>query len=121
MAEKWTADVRLHPRVVAFSRVDLRGPELDEYALDLVERLASDLFDEFCDYAAARNAVKLAMKEGATPSQYELDRVAETQDALMGEIDTGLLLAPAEGRIVALLLDEAVGRVGVDVEQGRAA
>lgn len=112
MADTWTADVIDHPKVAAFARVDLRGPELDEYAQELVDRIASDLFDEFCDYVAARNAVKLAMKDGSGPGQHDLDRLAETRDALMGEIDTGLLLPPAEGRIVAQLLDEAVGRVG---------
>lgn len=112
-SEKWTAEVIEHQRVAAFARVNLRGPELDEYAQELIERLASDLFDEFCEYVAARNAVKLALKQYAEPSQYELDRVAETRDDLMAEIDTGLLLPPAEGRIVAQLLDEAVGRVGI--------
>lgn len=112
-AETWTADLLQHPKVAAFARVDLRGPELDEHAQELIERLASDLFDEFCEYVAARNAVKLALRQYAEPSQYELDRVAETRDDLMAEIDTGLLLPPAEGRIVAQLLDEAVGRVGI--------
>lgn len=116
-SEKWTAEVIEHPHEQVYTRVDLRGPELDEYAQDLIERLASDLFDEFCDYVAARNAVKLAVQEGEL-SQYHLDRAADTRDALMGEIDCGLLLPPAEGRIVAELLDEAVGRVGIE---GRAA
>jgi hypothetical protein len=102
--------------VAAFSRVNLRGPELDEYAQDLIERLASDLFDEFCEFVAARNAVKLAMKEYAEPTQYQLDRVAETRDDLMAEIDTALRLPPAEGRIVADLLMETVGRIGISQE-----
>lgn len=112
MAEKWTADVIEHPRVTAFARVDLRGPELDEYAQDLIDRLAGDLFDHFCDYVAASNALRLACEEQGEPSDHALTRKAAAWDRLMGEIDTGLLLPPAEGRIVAQLLDEAVGRVG---------
>jgi hypothetical protein len=114
MSEEWTADVIAHSRVAAFDRVNLRGPELDEFAQDLVERLASVLFDEFCDYVAARNALKLALEENGTASDSDLDRVAQAQDDLMSEIDTGLLLPLAESRIVAGLLDEACGRVGIE-------
>lgn len=113
-AEKWTADVIEHSRVAAFSRVNLHGPELDEFVNDLIERLATVLFDEFCEYVAARNALKLALKENdGVVSDYDLERVADTQDDLMAEIDTGLLLPLAEGRLVAQVLDEAVGRVGI--------
>lgn len=112
-AEKWTAEVVEHPRVAAFTRVVLRGPELDDHDQELIERLASTLFDEFCDYVAARNALKLALADDAL-TQYELDRVARAQDALMGEIDTGLLLEPAAGRLAVEALDEACGRVGIE-------
>lgn len=113
-AEKWTAEVVTHPHVAAFAHVSLHGPKLDDHDRDLIDRLASTLFDEFCEYVAARNAVKLAMEENAL-GQYELDRFGETWDALSGEIDTGLLLPLAEGRRVAGLLDETVGRVGIEL------
>jgi hypothetical protein len=116
-ADRWTADVNAHQRVAAFSRVNLRGPELDEFALDLVERLATVLFDEFCEYVAARNALKLALAENGGASDYDLERVVRTQDDLMSEIDTGLRLSQAESRIVAGVLDEACGRVGIQKEK----
>lgn len=112
-SENWTAEVTKHPLHEAYDRVNLRGPELDEHDQNLIERLVSDLFDEFCDYAAARNAVKKALLEGDL-SQYHLDRAAETREALMGEIDCGLSLPPVKGRLVAHVLDEAVGRVGTE-------
>lgn len=111
-AEKWSAEVITHPKVAAFTHIDLRGPELDDHDRDLIERLASDVFDEFCDFVAARNALKLALSESGEPSQYDLDRVGDTWDALSGEIDSGLLLRPAESRLAAEALDEACGRVG---------
>jgi hypothetical protein len=116
-SDRWTADVITHSRVAAFDRVNLRGPELDEFAQDLIERLATVLFDEFCEYVAARNALKLALAENGTASDYDLERVVRTQDDLMSEIDTGLLLPPAESRIVAGVLDEAAGRVGIEAAQ----
>lgn len=112
-ADRWTADVISHPRHAAFDRVSLRGPKLDEFAHDLIERLASDLFDEFCEYVAARNAVKASFEEGGA-TQYQLDQVADAWDELSGEIDSGLLLRPAESQIVAGVLDEAFGRVGIE-------
>lgn len=114
MAEKWTAEPVVHPHTPAFNHVVLRGPELDDYNQDLIERLASDLFDEFCDFVAARNAVKVALAEYREPSQYELDRAAGTWDVLSGEIDSSLLLGMAESRLVSEALDEACGRVGLE-------
>lgn len=113
-ADRWTADVIAHSRHAAFDRVNLRGPELDDHDRELVERLASTLFDEFCGYVAARNALKLALEENGAVSDYDLDRVAWAQDDLMSEIDTGLRLPLAESRIVAGVLDEACGRVGIE-------
>lgn len=114
-AKKWTADLIQHSKVAAFNRVDLHGPELDEHDQELIDRLASELFDEFCDYVAARNAVKIAIQEDGGASQYDLDRLAKTRDDLMAEIDTGLLLKPADAEIVSSLLFEATGRVGTEL------
>lgn len=113
MAEKWTAEVIEHPKVAAFTHVALRGPELDDHDHDLIERLAGDLFDQFCDYVAARNAVNLGCNEKGEPSEYELTRKAAAWDRLTGEIDSSLLLQPAESRLAAEALDEACGRVGI--------
>ncbi|NUP50420.1 MAG: hypothetical protein HOW97_24380 [Catenulispora sp.] len=113
-ADTWTAEVIGHERVMAFTRVALRGPELDEHDRDLIDRLASTLFDEFCEYVAARNAMKIALEKNGEIGQYELDRVATTWDALVGEIDSGLLLSLADGRLVAQVLDETAGRVGIE-------
>lgn len=116
ISDKWTADVIAHPKVTAFTRVNLHGPELDDHDRDLIDRLASTLFDQFCEYVAARNAMKIALAENGAISQHEMDRVAETWDELSGEIDTGLLLPLAEARLVAQQLDEAAGRVGIERE-----
>ena len=117
-ADRWTAEVFTHPKVPAYNHIALRGPELDDHDRDLIERLAGGLFDEFCDYVAARNAVKWALEEDGAPSQYDVDRQAAAWDALSGEIDSSLLLGMAEGRLAAEALDEACGRVGIE---GRAA
>jgi len=113
-AKKWTAEVIEHPKVAAFSHVALRGPELDDHDHDLIDRLASDLFDLFCDYVAARNAVNLSCNEEGEPNEHELTRKAAAWDQLTGEVDSSLLLGPAAGRLAAEALDKAVGRVGVE-------
>jgi hypothetical protein len=116
-SKKWTADVIKHPKVAAFTHVALHGPELDDHDHELIDRLAGNLFDYFCDYVAARNALELACKEKGEPSEYDLVRKAAAWDRLIGEIDTGLLLPPAESRLVSQVLDEACGRVWTAVEK----
>ena len=120
-SEKWTTDLVTYPRRYVLDNVELSGPGV----LELVRLIAVVLADAAAgegsaaeawdEYTTARLNVEGAREFGADEVSIEDLEQRET-DALMQLVEVlphKFRMRLPEARLVAQLLDEACGRVGI--------
>lgn len=118
---KWIVRLLSDPRrrYVA-PKVEVEGPPVTRLAVHIIEKIADlasyedHLTEAWFDYVTARRAVVRAEDELVDGDRREelIEAMRDARAAVMAELAVSLRMDPAEARLLAEQIDEAVGCVG---------